>query len=192
MDFKFEQSERKSEIKKKLRSFLLGLLRWTVELALVIGLAYILVNHAVERMTVYGVSMEPLIMDGDSILINKLSYLRGEPERFDVIVFKQSGDEHGFYYVRRVIGLPGERIQILYGRIYINGILLTEPMTTEPILVAGFAQEPFVLDEDEYFVLGDNRNDSEDSRFANIGNVVRDAVVGKAWIRFDEFGFLNE
>jgi signal peptidase I len=136
--------------------------------------------------------MEVTLQAEDKIIINKLAYVFHDPKRYDVIVFKQSGDEHNYYNIKRVIGLPGEKVLIKEGNIYINGVALEEPMVLDPIQIGGLANEEIVLEEDEFFVLGDNRNNSEDSRFANIGNVVLDDIIGKAWIRLSPFDFVNK
>ena len=139
-----------------------------------------------------GSSMETTLEAGDTILINKMAYFRSGPDRFDVIVFEISGKEHSFYNVSRVIGLPGERVSISEGHVYINGELLDEPINVEDVFIEGLADgDGITLDDDEYFVLGDNRNDSEDSRFTNIGNIVKEQIIGKAWLRLNKFGFIN-
>lgn len=165
---------------------------WVVEIIAVILLAYLLVEYAVEKTTVVGESMETTLQEGDKIVINKLAYRFSKPKRFDVIVFKQSGKEHSYYNIKRIIGLPGETVQIKDGVVYINEEPITEKSAVDAIKNPGLAVEPVTLEEKEYFVIGDNRNLSEDSRFANIGNVVFDDIIGKAWIRLKPFNFVNE
>lgn len=188
MKFDIDRDGRNSRTKK----IGIRILIWVVEIAAVIGLAYAIINFALERTTMLGSSMEITLQADDKIIINKMAYTFSKPKRFDVIVFKQSGNEHSYYNVKRVIGLPGEKVQIIGGYVYINGELLEEPMVTEEILIGGLADDEITLDEDQYFVLGDNRNNSEDSRFANIGNVVKDDIIGKAWIRLNNFAFVNK
>lgn len=187
-DFDFERQDRR----RKHRRILTKILIWILQIAVVIAIAYFAVQYTMERTNMPGSSMEPTLMDNDTIIVNRLAYFRNGPERFDVIVYKKSGMEHDFYSIKRVIGLPGETIQIIDGSVYIDGFLLDEPMATEPITIAGLAQEPVTLDEDEYFVLGDNRNASEDSRFINSGNVVLEDIIGKAWLRTNKFGFVSK
>ena len=129
----------------------------------------------------------------EKILINCFSYRFHDPERFDVIVYKQSNKEHSYYDVKRVIGLPGETVRIdEEGAIWIDGERIEEKVAVDRINNAGLARdEGVLLDEKEYFVLGDNRNESEDSRFANVGNVVRSDIIGKAWIRLEPFNFIS-
>ena len=178
--------------KPKYKKYLKALLLWIIEIALVILAAYLIIEYAVEKTTMMGVSMESTLKDGNKIIINKLSYLRDDPERYDVIVFSQSKSGHGYYNIKRVIGLPGETIEIINGAVYINGEKLVEEIKTEAMRVAGLAAEPLVLGENEFFVLGDNRNYSEDSRFANIGIVVKNDIVGKAWIRLEPFSIIDK
>lgn len=127
--------------------------------------------------------MEVTLNDQDVLLVNKTAYRSHSPKRFDVIVFNQGENEHVFYNIKRVIGIPGDELYISNGAVYINGELLDEPFISDDIKISGLAEESIVLSENEYFVLGDNRNGSEDSRFANIGNIVSDEIVGKVVFR---------
>jgi len=178
--------------RKKHKKLYIRILIWLVEIVAVVALAYAIINVALEKTTMLGESMEITLQDEDKVVINKMAYTFRNPKRYDVIVFKQSGNEHSYYNIKRVIGLPGERVKILDGVVYINGEVLAEPMVVDPIRIPGLADEEFTLDEDEFFVLGDNRNNSEDSRFANIGNVVKDDIIGKAWIRLKPFDIVNK
>jgi len=164
-----------------------------LETVAVIVLAFFLVRVAIERTVVPGTSMEPTLKAGTSIIVNRLSYFRKGPERFDVIVFEQEGEEHSYYHVKRVIGLPGETVQIINGSVYINGEQLKEAVRDLPnVHLSGLAAEPVTLDEDEYFVLGDNRNKSEDSRFANIGNITKKQIIGEAWFTLEPFNIISQ
>lgn len=113
--------------------------------------------------------------------MNRVVYKLSSPKRNDVVVFLPNGNENSHYYVKRVIGLPGETIQIKDGKVYINGVLLNEDDALDQMIDAGIAQNELTLAADEYFVLGDNRNSSEDSRSGNIGAVKKDNIIGKAW-----------
>lgn len=188
MRYDFEKDPKRVKINKIMKKTIL----WIVEIAAVILLAFCIVNFTLERTRMLGASMEVTLQEDDKIIINKLAYWKRNPKRFDVIVFKQSGSEHSYYNIKRVIGLPGETVQIIGGLVYIDNELLEEPMNVEPINIPGLAEEPIVLEDDEYFVLGDNRNNSEDSRFFNIGNVVRGDIVGKAWITLDPFEIISK
>lgn len=194
IDFDFEKAERN----KKYGRLFKATVRWILEIVAVILLAYLLVVYTVEQTDAHGNSMVPLLSDGDTIIINKLAFRNQLPERYDLIVFRQGGEEHMFYDIKRVIGLPGETVQIIEGEIYITSPgsdkaeMLLEPYIVEPMLLSGFAAEPVALDEDEYFVLGDNRNNSEDSRFSTVGNVVSDDIIGMAWVRISPFSLINK
>lgn len=187
----FEIEYQKGRRRKRRRSAAAKALIWVLQIAAVILLAYFIINVVLEKTSVLGDSMEVTLSDGDVIIVNKFAYLLREPKRGDVVVFKQSGREHDYYDVKRVIGLPGETVQIMDGVVYINGEVMPEKINCENIRIPGLAKDPITLEEAEYFVLGDNRNNSEDSRFANIGTVVREEIVGKAWLRLNEFGFIG-
>ena len=188
MNFNFEAYERKEKIQK----ILIEIIIWVVEILVVIGAAYFIVNYAVEKSSMVGDSMRPILMNEDKIIINKFAYRFTDPKRFDIIVFKQNGKEHSFYNIKRIIGLPGEKVLIQDGIVYINGVPLEEKIEVELMTTAGIVADEILLDENEYFVLGDNRNSSEDSRFSNLGNVVSEDIIGKAWIRLDPFNFINK
>ena len=144
---------------------------------------WLIITFVGQRTSVSGSSMEPTLHDGDQLIMDKLTYHFSEPERFDIIVFPFRYEENT-YYVKRIIGLPGETVQIdLQGNIYINGEILEEDYGRETILFPGTAAEPITLGEDEYFVLGDNRNNSSDSRDVSVGTIHRDDIIGKAWVR---------
>ena len=188
MDFDFEKESKRPVVMKILiKTFI-----WVAEIAAVIFLAYFIIYYALEKTEVIGNSMETTLYDGEPIIINKFSYRFSEPKRFDVIVFKQSGKEHSFYNIKRIIGLPGETLQLKDQNIYIDGVIVEDIVNTEPMKNYGLADEEIVLEENEYFVLGDNRNSSEDSRFASVGTIRKDEIIGKAFIRLSPFNFINK
>lgn len=133
------------------------------------------------RTSVIGGSMEPTLSNGQEILIDRFSYFFVSPGRGDVVVFLPNGNENSHYYVKRVIGLPGDTISIQDGYVMINGILYDEDGKYDKMEDGGIAETEIILGEDEYFVLGDNRNNSEDSRSSNVGIVMRNYMIGKAW-----------
>ena len=163
-------------------------LSWIVELVVVIGLAYVLVSFFGIRTNVVGQAMEQTLENDDDILVNKFAYIISKPKQGDVIVFLPNGNKKSHYYVRRVVAVPGDTVQIKDGALYVNDELYKESTDVASMEDAGIASDAVKLEKDEYFVLGDNRNNSEDSRYANIGNVKRDYIIGKAWFRFSDLG----
>ncbi len=153
---------------------------WVTDIVVVIAIACFTVYAFGTQIPISGSSMQPALETENVVLMNRLIYDFQKPDRFDVVVF-QRGD--GKWNVKRVIGLPGETVQIKDGRIYINDVLLQETEDTALITSAGLAEHPVILGEEEYFLLGDNRDSSEDSRFANVGNVKEDQIIGKVWLR---------
>ena len=165
---------------------------WIIEIAIVLMMAFVLVYFIGMRTSVVGQSMSETLENGDQILVNRFMYKVIGPKANDVIVFLPNGNEKSHYYVKRVIGVPGDTVQ--NGRIYVNGTEFTEKVDVASIEDAGLAADAVTLGDDEYFVLGDNRNNSEDSRYANIGNIKREYIIGKAWFVIstgDRFGFIK-
>lgn len=131
--------------------------------------------------------METTLYDGDNLIVNKFVYRFGEPKRFDIVVFPFKYTKNT-YYIKRVIGLPGETVRIdAHGIIYINDEILSESYGREVIKDPGDALEGITLGKHEYFVLGDNRNESADSRDPSVGIVTKDQIIGKAWFRIYPF-----
>ncbi|MBO5372621.1 MAG: signal peptidase I [Lachnospiraceae bacterium] len=169
-------------------------LSWIIEIIVVLAIAFVFVFYLGMRTSVVGESMEPTLENKQEILVNRFIYSITDPKPNDVIVFLPNGNEKSHYYVKRVIGVPGDTVQIKEGAVYINGELFEDAVETAAILDAELAEEEILLGEDEYFVLGDNRNNSEDSRYANIGNVKKEYIIGKAWFIVspkESFGFLE-
>ena len=177
-------------MKKVLRE----ILSTSLYLLVVLCLVYLVSHFVGQRTQVSGSSMEPQLRHEDNLIVDKITYRFREPERFDIIVFPFEYEDNTFY-IKRIIGLPGETVQIdRDGNIFINGEILEEGYGKEVIQEPGRAYEPITLGEDEYFVLGDNRNNSSDSRDMSVGNVRRDKIIGRAWLRiwpFDRFGFIR-
>ncbi|BCN31319.1 signal peptidase I [Anaeromicropila herbilytica] len=188
MKSSYESFDKKPIFKRILKEIAV----WAVEIVIVIGIAFLTIHFGVEKVTVVGKSMENALMPADTIIVNKLAYKITKPKRYDVIVFDQSGKEHSYYNIKRVIGLPGETVQIKNGLVYIDGKKLKEEVKVKSIKDGGIADDKITLDEDEFFVLGDNRNNSEDSRYANIGNVISDEIVGKAILRVNKFSIISQ
>ena len=155
---------------------------WVLYILIVIGLTYLVITFVGQRTKVDGHSMEPTLSDGDNLIVDKISYRFRDPLRYDVVVFPYQHAEIT-YEIKRIIGLPGETVQIIDGYVYINGEMLDEHFGAEVMEKAGMAEEPVHLGEDEYFVLGDNRNHSSDSREPSVGVQHRDQLIGRAWVR---------
>ncbi len=156
-----------------------------IYLLVVLAITYLIIAFVGQRTEVNGNSMQPTLNDGDNLIVDKISYRLRDPERFDIIVFPFVYKE-STYYIKRIIGLPGETVQIdEEGNIYINGEILQESYGREIIKEEhrGIAANPITLGEDEYFVMGDNRNNSSDSRLPEVGNIKRDQIIGRAWVR---------
>lgn len=167
---------------------------WVIQIAAVIFIAFVCVSFFGVRSNVVGQAMSETLDNGDQVLINKFIYVISNPKAGDVIVFLPNGNEKSHYYVRRVIGVPGDTIQIVDGAVYVNGERYNEITEVASMEEAGIASEEIKLGDDEYFVLGDNRNNSEDSRYANIGNVKQEYIVGQAWFCLeseDGMGFIH-
>ncbi len=163
-------------------------------IAIVFLITYLVIHYVGQRTQVSGMSMEYTLSDGDNLIVDKISYRFHDPERFDIIVFPFLQEEET-YYIKRIIGLPGETVQIGEdGTILIDGEELEESYGREVIQSPGAAAEPIALKEGEYFVLGDNRNASSDSRDPSVGMIKKEDIIGRAWLRiypFDKFGFIK-
>ena len=184
-------SEEKKEERKRNTWFEIGLYCLTV-----IAVVFLVPRYVAERVVVEGRSMEPTLYDSESVFSQKITPRFGTLKRFDIVVFdppQRMADED--YYIKRIIGLPGEQIQIVDGMIYIDGNLLDEHYgKLDKISNAGRACDPILLGEDEYFVLGDNREISKDSRSEMVGNVKRASIAGKVMFRIwpiKRFGSLS-
>lgn len=134
------------------------------------------------KTSVIGPSMEPSLYNGQSIFLNRLVYKVASPRKGDVIVFLPNGNEKSHYYVKRVVGVPGDTLYIKNGSLYVNDEIVEEYFN-DRIAEPGLLESEVVLGEDEYFVIGDNCNNSEDSRSANIGTVRKSYIIGKAWMK---------
>lgn len=167
-------------------SHLYDALSWIFGILVAIFLGVFLVYSFGIRTSVIGSSMEPTLYNSQEILLDQILYQFTTPNRGDVIVFYPNGNENTHLYVKRIVGLPGETIQIKQGKLFIDGIQYAADFSGE-LMDAGVAVDPIVLGVDEFFVLGDNRSESEDSRSADIGNVTREMIEGKAWFKL-EFG----
>lgn len=171
-----------------------GILGWILYLLIIVGLTYLIITYVGQRTRVSGSSMETTLSDGDNLIVDKLSYHFRAPSRFDIVVFPYQYAENT-YYIKRIIGLPGDTVQVIDGYVWINGERLeSDTYGNEVMNSPGIAAEPVTLGEDEYFVLGDNRNHSADSREPSVGVIKRKNLMGRAWVRiypFDKVGTIR-
>ena len=189
-----EQKRQQTSEKRQEKNPVREVLSTILYLALVILAAYLIVTFVGQRTEVNGSSMENTLDNGDNLIVDKISYRLGSPKRFDVVVFPYPQNP-STYFIKRVLGLPGATVQIdSSGKIYINGQVLEENFGREVISNPGLAQEPIKLGEDQYFVLGDNRNNSMDSRDSRVGLISGKSMVGKAFLRIwplNKFGLVR-
>lgn len=177
-------------MKKEIR----GIFSWIIYIVVILAVTFLIVHYVGQRTVVNGSSMEDTLLDGDQLITDKISYRFHDPQRFDIIVFPFKPEN--VYYIKRIIGLPGEYVQIdENGTIYIDGEVLEEDYGYTEMGNPGVALDGIELGEDEYFVLGDNRAISKDSRCAEVGNIKREDITGRAWLRlypFSKFGLLTD
>lgn len=154
----------------------------------------IIPEYVLEKTYVDGTSMEKTLHNKNYLLTDKLTLVFDDPDRFDIVVLKPFGEDVEEDYIKRVIGLPGETIQVINDTILINGEVLKDKYKWEAMKSGGIAETPILLGKDEYFVMGDNRNDSGDSREEWIGPIKRKDICGRAFLRIwplDEFGLIK-
>ncbi len=184
-----ERSERKKRIRrerrrerrrqrsfKKTMSCIFG---WIITAIVGVVIGYGVVVFGWQTVYMVGDSMKPSIEAGESVVINKFCYYLGSVERYDVVAYKDIDDSESYYTIKRVIGLPGETVQIVDGYVYIDGKKLTDLPFDDYIFTAGVAENEVTLGDDEYFLLGDNVNNSEDSRYLTVGNISKSVIVGR-------------
>jgi signal peptidase I len=167
---------------KNEKSIAYEILMFIRDLAFMLVIFGLFTTFIADRTSVIGDSMEPNIHDGDYFILNKISYRFSEPERFDIVVFPYNNGQSN--YIKRIIGLPGEKIEVKTdGQIYINDKVLDEQFGVEIIRIIGDQPFPIIIPDNEYFVMGDNRNDSSDSRYQDVGTIPKADIIGKAGIR---------
>ena len=155
------------------------IMSWGTHILLAIFFAFVLVFFVGMRTTIIGVSMENTLYNGQQVLVNRLSYLVFGPKEGDIIVFTPNGNRNTHFYVKRVVAVPGDTVCIKDGKLYVNNIMAEYGY--DKIMDAGIVENEITLDAGEYFVMGDNCNNSEDSRSGNIGPVTKEKIEGKAW-----------
>lgn len=194
MNLRFEE-EKKQERRMHI---LKESLRFLIEAAIVVFLAWLIITFALKKVSVIGSSMETTLYNGEDVIVNKSSYLLLSPKRNHIIAFypeAEEGEEQEMddtsIQIRRVVGLPGERILIKDGKLYVDGELVKDKYDFEPMYSAGRAVSEIQLEEDEYFVLSDSRNDMDDSRNTSFTKVRRENIIGKVIIRLNPFSLIG-
>ena len=180
--------------KKKIsRELLREIFSWIVGIVLSVFLAAVIVVFLGKSTSVVGMSMEPTLENGQQIFIDRFLYILSSPKAGDIVAFLPNGNENSHYYIKRVVAVPGDKVRITGGTLYVNG--QESKWVTEKILDAGIADNELILGNKEYFCIGDNPNNSEDSRSANIGPVEEEDMIGKAWFHLksgsDGIGFIK-
>lgn len=175
-------SDRKTKPEKIEQSKAKEIIGLIIYCIIVVAIMFCVIKFVGQRTIVIGDSMNPTLEDGENLITDKITYRFKEPKRFDIIVFPQKANTSKLL-IKRIIGMPGETVEIKDGRVYINGYELNETYGNEVMNDGGLAADAITLGPDEYFVLGDNRNNSQDSRFASVGNIQRSDIIGRAWVR---------
>ena len=197
VDSKHSEERKKGkaeEKKKKKRSPVSYAIEFAIYIILILGCVFWVPEHVIQRTDVNGESMENTLHTGESLLVEKVSYRFNDPQRYDIIVFYPEGRDVDEYYVKRIFGLPGETIQITGNDIYINGEKIEDGFAKNGMDDPGIAAEPLTLADDEYFVLGDNRMVSLDSRDPDLGPIKAEDIAGHVILRIwplKKFGTLK-
>ncbi|MCR5201917.1 MAG: signal peptidase I [Lachnospiraceae bacterium] len=164
---------------------------FAVEILIIIFVVFAIMHKGLVQMKVVDENMKPTLNTNETIIINKMAYKLGKVRRNDVIVIKEQSSDRVFYSTVRVVGLPNEKVQIKKGYVYINGKKLKKKYDFPKIDDAGLAEDTVALGKKEYFVLGDNIDTALDSRDATIGNIKKDNIIGKVFIRKKPFAFVQ-
>ena len=185
-----EDIVRKKRPNRRGRTFLIYLIGILVAL----GLAAFVAFSFGYSIPVCDSSMSSTLDSGDRVLVNRIAYAVGKPSRGDIVAYRKSDSQETEIRIKRVIGIPGDTVRIEDGQVRINGQVYLDDRSYPSILNPGLASKDIVLESNEYFLLGDNRNDSEDSRFADVGNIMKNEIIGKVWFIIDpseDFGFIS-
>lgn len=166
-----------------INDFFVNVGQWFLSILIVVILGYSIVTFGVQSVTMVGQSMDPVLSNQDIVLLNKRAYTFKDPKRYDIIAFKLKDEPDSYFNIKRIVGLPGETIQIKNGKIFVDGNVLTDMPFEDLIMTEGLAFDGVTLGSNEYFVIGDNCNNSEDSRYVNIGNISKKEISGKISFR---------
>ncbi|MGN0437993.1 MAG: signal peptidase I [Lachnospiraceae bacterium] len=172
--------------------FFVNVGQWFVSILVVVILGYSIVTFGVQTVTMVGQSMDPVLSNQDVVLLNKRAYTFKEPKRYDIVAFKLKEEPDAYFNIKRIVALPGEKVQIKNGKIFVNGDVLTDLPFEDLIMTEGLALDEITLGSNEYFVIGDNCNNSEDSRYVNIGNITKKEISGKISFRIWPKGVIGK
>ena len=167
----------------KSRELTISILKWIGEIIIAVLLAFLVIRFMGQTLTVRGESLEKTFYDGDVVLVNKLAYRIQEPKKYDMVVLRTDNNEENHYFIKRIVAVPGDTVLIEDGVLKVNGEELSAFPAFSEIKNPGLAAEEITLAEDEYFVMGDNCNNSEDSRVASVGNIKRENMIGKVQLK---------
>lgn len=195
MNLRFEEEQKRERRVKTIKESI----RFLIEVVVVIFIAWLIITFALKKVSVIGSSMETTLYNGEDVIVNKSSYLILSPRREHIVAFYPEPEEgediadmdDTVIRIRRIVGLPGEKIIIRDGKIYINGEELEEKYPFETMNSAGRAVSEIQLEEDEYFVLSDNRNDMDDSRNTSFTRIRKKNIIGKVILRLNPFSLLG-
>lgn len=169
--------QRKKE--RSIRKIIKTILEWLLVVLIAVIAAYAFVAFICQPVYMVGSSMKPTIEDGEECTVNKIIYKLKDPERFDIVAYRTIENNESYYDIKRVIGMPGETILIANGVVYVNGNQIPDMPIEEYIHTPGLAEKSITLGDDEYFLLGDNVNNSQDSRYPNVGNIMKSEMLGR-------------
>ncbi|MCL2456065.1 MAG: signal peptidase I [Defluviitaleaceae bacterium] len=167
-----------------------GAAEWLVSIGLAVLLFFVVRGFLFRTAHVDGGSMSPTLIHGDMLILNRLTYFISSPKVGDIVAFLYT-EESGEYYIKRIVAAPGDVVDLRDGFFYVNEELLNDDFSSEETLVYGDVEFPVTIAKKNYFVLGDDRNGSQDSRFVNVGTVSAEKIVGRANFRiwpFDRVG----
>lgn len=177
---RIRRDRRRQRIKERsFKKIAKNILSWFITVFAAAVVAYGFVAFMFQSVYMVGSSMSPTIKDGEKCTVNKIVYTLGEPDRFDIVAYRTIENPDSYYDIKRVIGLPGETVLIANGTVYINGNQVPDMPIEDYVFTAGLAEKTITLGDDEYFLLGDNVNNSQDSRYLNVGNVMESEILGR-------------
>ena len=169
-------------LKKYIKNpILLSLAEWVLAIGFALILFFVARTFVFRIASVTGPSMQPSLVDGDLVILNRVSYIFSNPRVDDIVAFPNPANRD-IFYIKRIVAGPGDEVDFRYDSFYINGYRLDDPFSYGLIRL-GDVDFPIIIEEGLYFVLGDNRNSSLDSRFVSVGNIPHNDMVGRVWIR---------